>query len=66
MTLQQYMAARAVSPGKFAKLIGVSRQTVHRYLAGESIPAPPIMRRIYAQTDGQVSANDFYELPNAA
>jgi DNA-binding transcriptional regulator YdaS (Cro superfamily) len=46
----------------FAKSIGVSAETVRRYLNGERIPDKKRMSRIALATHGQVTANDFFGL----
>jgi hypothetical protein len=41
----------------------VSAETVRRYIIGERIPDKERMSRIALATDGQVTANDFFDLP---
>lgn len=60
MTLHQYLTDAKISDADFAKLIGVERSTVTRLRGGNQIPKPDLMRFIAEQTDGQVTANDFF------
>ncbi len=63
MQLRDYLNQSNISPINFAGLVGVGHQNVYRYLSGKRIPSPEIMRRIVVATDGQVTPNDFYDLP---
>ncbi len=45
----------------FAELIGVERSTVTR-LRGGQIPKKLVMQAIVEKTEGQVTANDFFEV----
>lgn len=60
MQLANYLTANSISPHEFAKTIGVSRETVRRYLAGERRPELDKLHTIARVTDGQVTANDFF------
>lgn len=63
MTLGDYLAVNEITPADFARSIAVNeRESVRRYLNGSRTPNPKIMRRIYAVTKGQVTANDFFDL----
>ena len=64
MTLSDYLRKNDLSVAVFARRIGVNdRVSVRRYLDGSRIPAARVMRKIQEATDGQVSANDFFDLP---
>ena len=63
MTLRDYLARTDTDRTQFAATIGVSAETVRRYLTGERIPDKERMSRIALATDGQVTANDFFDLP---
>lgn len=62
MKLNDYLTANGLEPAEFAKMIGVRVQSVYRYKDGKQIPSKDIMPRIFQATDGQVTANSFYEL----
>lgn len=60
MTLKEWLTRKNVSISEFQKRIGVnSYSTVRRYVLGERVPRPAIMRKIIAETGGKVTANDF-------
>lgn len=60
MQLSDYLTTNDLTDAAFGERIGVSGVSVHRYCAGERIPALDVMRRIIAETGGAVTANDFY------
>lgn len=57
MTLEEYLENK--SAPEFARAIGVAHVTVWRYLRNERTPTQAVMRKIYDQTKGQVTPNDF-------
>ena len=60
MKLSDYLKENRISVHQFAQTISVaSRMTVHRYIKGERIPKPVIMKRITEKTKGAVTFNDF-------
>ena len=61
MKLSQFLDTKKVSPSEFAEQTGVSAVSVRRYVAGQRVPRPSIMRRIGEATAGQVSRGDFYD-----
>jgi transcriptional regulator with XRE-family HTH domain len=63
VTLQDYLTHADIDRAQFARNIGVSAETVRRYIIGERIPDKERMSRIALATDGQVTANDFFDLP---
>ena len=58
--LGRYIAARNLTIGKFASIVGVSVQAMHRYLNGERTPHREVMVRIISATTDEVQPNDFY------
>lgn len=62
MTLEDYLTHAGIDRTEFADRIGVSAETVRRYIAGIRIPDKERMSRIALATDGQVTANDFFNL----
>lgn len=62
MTLHEYLTRADIDRSEFAARIGVSTETVRRYLTGDRIPDKERMSRIALATDGQVTANDFFGL----
>lgn len=64
MKLSMYLSENRISQAAFAKAVGESPQNIGRYVNGERIQLDPdIMRKIFDATEGQVTANDFYDLP---
>lgn len=63
MKLATYLESEKLTDAAFARSIGVERQAVGRYKAGERFPEKPILLRIYEVTDGKVTANDFADTP---
>jgi transcriptional regulator with XRE-family HTH domain len=61
MRLQEYLASNSISRADFAQQIGVSVESVRRYLCGR-VPEPSVMCKIIKATDGEVSANDFFDV----
>ena len=67
MTLDEYLAAQkseGVTETAFATLIGVDQSTVNRLRKG-GMPTRPVMERIFRETDGKVTGNDFFGLEAA-
>lgn len=62
MTLSEYLTQNQIKPAAFARQIGTSRQSIHRWTVGLSRPRAQEMRRIAEATGGKVTANDFYEV----
>lgn len=63
MPLAKYLKSRAISDRAFAALIGVRRQTVHKYRCGQRRPDCIRLARITKATGGAVTARDFLEKP---
>lgn len=67
MRLAEYLKRTDTAYAEFGRRIGVkSRSTVARYASGQRIPSSRIMPRIFEETDGQVTANDFYPVQQPA
>lgn len=64
MKLGPYLELQKLTLGAFGKSIGVTRQAVCRYVAGDRIPDRYTMSKIMAVTRGAVTANDFYNAPS--
>lgn len=65
MRLQEYLTTNSVSRADFAVQIGVSTESVRRYLNGR-VPESSVMCKIIEATRGQVSANDFFQIASSA
>lgn len=64
MKLDSFLALNAVKQNEFAEKIGENSVCVNRYCLGTRIPRPEVMRKIYVATNGAVTPNDFYGLPD--
>jgi DNA-binding transcriptional regulator YdaS (Cro superfamily) len=60
MKLADYLQHHSIHPADFAKSIGVSRETVRRYMVGIRRPNRKKLPKIAEATNGQVTANDFF------
>jgi len=60
MNLQTYLDTNAIAPAKFAGSINVTPTALGRYLSGDRIPRPDVLRRIVSETQGKVQPNDFF------
>ena len=59
MKLAKYLEDRNLTDAAFARAIGVERQAIGRYKSGDRFPEKPILLRIFEETGGLVTANDF-------
>jgi transcriptional regulator with XRE-family HTH domain len=66
MTLTEYLKETSTARADFARQIGVSPETVRRYLSGERIPDQERMLKIAAITGCKVTADDFFGIARAA
>lgn len=60
MKLKSWLETRHMSLSTFAKIIGVSRSQVYKYIYCGAIPKPEVMVKIFKVTEGAVTPNDFY------
>jgi transcriptional regulator with XRE-family HTH domain len=60
MTLQQFMTHANLDAAQLAAQVGVGREAVRKWVRGERIPRPNLMRRIVKVTKGKVGPADFY------
>lgn len=65
MTLKDWLADRDVSVSQFAERIGRTSESVRRYVAGERIPDKETMPLIATETEGAVTANDFFGIESS-
>jgi transcriptional regulator with XRE-family HTH domain len=57
--LRRYRKAKGLTIEALAERISSSRATISRIEAGLQEPSFGLMRRIMAETEGEVTANDF-------
>lgn len=64
MRLKEWREQHRISYARCAKRVGVANGTVvWRWEARGVIPQPELMLRIYVESGGLVTPNDFYDLP---
>lgn len=59
MKLADYLSEAEIKPSAFAERLGVTRQTLWRYMSGERRPEWSILEVIARETGGKVTPNDF-------
>lgn len=63
MRLDEYLKARGLTHRNFADLVGCEQPTISRFVARTRIPSAALMQRIMAVTNGEVTADDFFDPP---
>jgi DNA-binding XRE family transcriptional regulator len=58
MKLQDYRKLRGISRAKFGQLVGATGIQVWRWETGRCMPKPAMIQRIWANTQGAVTADD--------
>ena len=61
--LGHYIASNKIEPSAFAASIGTDPGNLSRILSGKQHPSAKLYRRILTVTNGQVTPNDFFDLP---
>lgn len=62
MKLSEFLQENGMTQTAFSEQIGCKPAVISRYVNGERIPEPEIMKNIHEITGGLVTANDFYGL----
>ena len=65
MKLEAYLNKNHKSIEEFAQEAGISAQAIYKYLRGERLPRKEFLNRLAAVTGGEVTANDFLDLPQS-
>lgn len=60
-----YLQNADISIGSFAEQVGVSAQTIYRYLSGDRFPHYRVMQRIMKATQGAITANEMHDYVTA-
>ena len=66
MKLNEFLALNAVKQKDFAARIDERATAINKYCLGQRIPRPDVMRKIFDATNGAVTPNDFFDLPDIA
>ncbi len=61
MKLATYLETNAIKSAAFGRSVGVSKQTMFKYVRGICFPTPSVLKRIRVATDGKVTADDFVD-----
>jgi hypothetical protein len=61
--LRRWCDQNGINFSEGARRIGTVPDTFRRYAQGMRLPRPPHMVAIYTLTGGEVTPNDFYDLP---
>lgn len=64
MKLIDYLHRERLTATAFAERIAVPPSTITRLLAGERSPRLDLLKKVMIGTDGEVTPNDFVDLPN--
>lgn len=65
MTLSDYITTNKLTLAQFGKLVGRSEATISRLTRGLNKPDWETMAAIIEATGGQVTPNDFLDVPSA-
>lgn len=61
---KKFLQQQKITPIEFCKKYDMAQPTVSKYLAGNRIPRKAEMLKIFQITNGAVTPNDFYDLPD--
>lgn len=62
MKLEIYLDVTKKSRSEFAKNLGVTEASLCRYINGDRMPRPFLLKKIAVTTDGAVMPNDFIDI----
>lgn len=65
MKLSAWLKLKDLTAQQFGERIDRAPSTITRLLRGESVPDKATMLRIVAETEGAVTPNDFFDLPES-
>lgn len=63
MKLHDYLSENSIKVEAFAARVRLSADSIYKYLRGERTPNGHTISKIITATNGEVTANDFYDLP---
>jgi transcriptional regulator with XRE-family HTH domain len=66
MQLSDYLRQSELTDEAFGELIGRDRSSVYRLKNGQTKPTADVLQAIVHATEGAVTPNDFFDLPDAA
>ena len=62
MKLDRYLEITKQTRADFAQLVGVTEVSLSRYITGNRIPRPSLLKKIAFASDGAVMPNDFVDI----
>lgn len=62
MKLDRYLEITKMSRAQFAEAVGVTEVSLSRYITGNRMPRPWLLKKIAHATAGAVLPNDFVDL----
>lgn len=65
MTLLEFKIINDLTNDELGLMFSVSTETARDWVNGNVVPRPDKMALIYEKTNGQVTPNNFYDLPPA-
>lgn len=60
--LKEWLDGKKKRRADMARDFGVKHCVIRRWCAGENMPSPENMQKIFAYTGGEVTPNDFYNI----
>lgn len=60
MVLNDYLKEEKLSISKFSRRLGLCEATVNAWKHKGTIPTKELMIKVYKETNGKVTPNDFY------
>lgn len=64
--LAEFLKRENLSPAEFGRRIGRSHTTVYDWINGKKRPAGKSVDLLLRATNGTITPNDFYDLPDIA
>jgi hypothetical protein len=62
MRLRDYLTTHSLTNVEFGSKVELTGEAVRRYANGDRIPSREAMRRIFDETKGAVTPNDFFDI----
>jgi transcriptional regulator with XRE-family HTH domain len=62
MKLDRYLELTKQTRADFAQLVGVTEVSLSRYITGNRIPRPSLLKKIAQASAGAVMPNDFVDI----
>lgn len=62
MQLQDYLDNKKITQTEFAEKLEVTSMSISHYCRGSRMPNKKMMAKIFLETKGEVSPNDFYNI----